>query len=45
MHGGGEDWIDAPWDFITFYIMMGLALIGAGGVMIADGGQIDAGYG
>lgn len=45
MTGGGEDWVDAPWDFLTFYIMMGLAMIGAGKTVILDGGQIDGGYG
>lgn len=43
MEGGGEDFIDNPWDFLLFYILMGLALLGAGKVVIAVGSQIDTG--
>ncbi len=43
MHGGGEDWITAPWDWMTGIILMGLAMMGAGGEMV--GMVIDEGWG
>lgn len=38
MHGGGEEWVTAPWDWITGLILLGLAVLGARG-FAADGGQ------
>lgn len=43
MEGCGADFCDDPWAFLLFYIMMGLALLGAGKVVIAVGGQVDVG--
>lgn len=45
MTGGGEDWINAPWDMFMGWILMGLGILGAGGFCADGGSQIDGGWG
>lgn len=29
MEGGGEDWVEMPWEFLLWYLLMGIAMWGS----------------
>ena len=31
MEGGGENWVTHPWDWMTFFFMLAMAMMGASG--------------
>lgn len=41
MHGGGDQWLDNPWDGILWFLITRMAYCGASGA--ADGGVFDSG--